>query len=549
MKTEKKGINKDIVIMIVLNIIFFLLLFFFGLNDETKDDFLIQSYFMPKDGISVPFHMWTNCFWSFGIYCLQKVFPVFAWQYFLSFLLIYISINTLIWWILEEIGIRWCVGITLSVYVLLLVYCETIYTFNFTRTAGFTSSIGYLYILNNNKNKRIFGSMLFILGILARSNVIYYVVGFFVVYAFSELYHKKYKGDTPLNHQSLLIMILSIVICLFLQNVSRNLYSSHNDWNELRILNNSSSSIMDYQIPNYSDAEGTYKSIGITLADYSMIMTRMSNSDPSYFSVNLNKKIASISKNSIFHNILDFSGIRNQLLFCFNNAYCLFVVSILVLFLITYNNKLNTILIFVAIISYLMLFQAIGRKVDRVLVCIFFYAFSTMLLCLAKEFKTYSVENIKHKRIILMLIIILFISNTHCFMHNNLMTPKHTNEDYTSIYDYTESDKEHFYLYASGCFVEHEAVKNLLLSSNYWDTSNTFYMTQFPISPHEKYKLDFYHIDNIYKDCINSQIIRIIDRGNIGIILDYIHAHYCESASAVLIDTVGCFSIYTIISE
>lgn len=44
-------------IFLIVNICFFVLLFSFGLHDETKDDFLMQSYFMSKDGPATPFHV------------------------------------------------------------------------------------------------------------------------------------------------------------------------------------------------------------------------------------------------------------------------------------------------------------------------------------------------------------------------------------------------------------------------------------------------------------------------------------------------------------
>ena len=53
----------------------------------------------------------------------------------------------------------------------------------------------------------------------------------------------------------------------------------------------------------------------------------------------------------------------------------------------------------------------------------------------------------------------------------------------------------------------------------------------------------------IYKDAVDSEVIRIIDNTHIDMIETYIREHYCEKAKAVQIDEINGYNVYKIISE
>lgn len=108
---------------------------------------------------------------------------------------------------------------------------------------------------------------------------------------------------------------------------------------------------------------------------------------------------------------------------------------------------------------------------------------------------------------------------------------------------------ENKYFYVHNGFYECRAVKNLLYMNNYWRTDNSFYSSNYDISPNEISKTTLYHIGNLYRDAVNSDTIRFIDKENMNVIEIYIREHYCSTAHAVVEDEIEGYQVYKIIDE
>lgn len=543
MRTEKekkrKTLNYRIISIILINIVFFVLLAVFGLNDETKDDFLMQSYFMNLDGASSMFHMWSNSLWSIMVYSLQKIIPNFCWHYLLQFLLVIVSLNMLILWVLKRIKTDECTLVLVSIVIAFYAYLSTIYKFNYTRTAGFVMSVGLLYIFGKEKTNVIIGLVLFAIGTIIRFNVIYISVG----YIFVALLHEITNNEDKFAHRVIILLSL-FFICLTMRQISRGIFGLHDEWVTLKEYNNAQSAVADYPIPDYESNILFYSNLGIKEIDYHMIKTRMADSDPSFFTSELLLSIANgkVSKKSFVT-----KNFFYELLLNLKNIICTMPLGLLatlaLCFLLLFgDHRLSVFLNTLVTLAYIFLFTYLGRTVERVEICILFFSIVSLFLCSLKQDEI-QISSIK-KVILLVSIVLTLVSS----FSNNRIHIKRVVTDYQNIYYYTESDTNHFYLFSTGTLVEYIAVPNLLLSKYYWNTSNTFYLTQFPISPHEKSKLETYMIENIWSDCVDSKTIRIVDISNIDLMVEYIREHYCSTARAELVDVVNIFKIYRIIS-
>ena len=93
LKTLK--INRKIVYLGIINIVFILLLCMVGISDETKDDLGVQLLISNCDGIAAYYHEYMSAFYAIGVFYLQKLLPQLAWNYFIQIIFILISINVL----------------------------------------------------------------------------------------------------------------------------------------------------------------------------------------------------------------------------------------------------------------------------------------------------------------------------------------------------------------------------------------------------------------------------------------------------------------------
>lgn len=294
--------------------------------------------------------------------------------------------------------------------------------------------------------------------------------------------------------------------------------------------------------------------LGLSENDYMMISTRMSNSDPSVFTNSLYTNIdnmmseKNISIPKLF--ILTFNNIVRYTLV--NTLGKIVIIMLLIsLFLINPNKKWMALLTFAMICSYFLLFGILGRTVERVTTNIYFFALITLLFCYNKSdysiFYNKMTSRITKRTNTLVISIIISLFTISITPYGDLKAERDKSE--SEIFDYIEQNTQNFYALTLGVSNEYALIDNLLMYDEYWNTWNSFYLTQFPISSHENAKFQKYSVGNLYKDSINSDIIRIVDKEYIDIIIAHIQEHYDSKATIELVDSIGNYNIYKIVQK
>ena len=377
-------------------------------------------------------------------------------------------------------------------YLAILVYSETVNVFNFTRTAGFIMCVGFLYLFSKQRYDCYVGALLTLTASLIRFDVIYIMIGFAVLTAFL-LFQK--NNDHALT-RSFVFLIVSVCLCFVFHKCSDFIYSSIKELAILKEYNRASANVMDYPIANYDEYIDKYSQIGVSESDYILLKTRMSNSDPSFFTKDLLEKIYRISPTSfrLRLSVLGDFFVTLKIVLHSSLAYSLFVACLFA-YISDRKNRIAFLLILCLVFGYIFLFQLMNRVVIRVITCVFFFALASVLIN-HKEHFFYAGDKTFHtieKKPILYFIFVSVLIISFCV--SNTVEKHEKNDRYKEIYDYTEENDDYFFLFSAGSNCEYMAVDNLLLSNRYWDTTNTFYLTQFAVSPNEMSKTKIYGLN------------------------------------------------------
>lgn len=548
---KKRKISDRSKILLVMNAVLLILLVFVRVTDETKDDLSIQLYISGCDGIENYYHMWAPAFRMLLTYGLQRVCPVFAWNYLLQVILIFLSINIFCSCIIQKFpGI--CGGL-LAVFTGTALFFQTVSTLNFTRTSGLMMCAGACLIFGEGRKRKTAGVLLFIAGTLIRFNTVYISAGFLAVLCFAKLLQE--NGELRSRISNVLKGYIFPVALAFLgvysmRYAGKCLINGEPQWRELYDKNVLSENLLDYDLIPYEEASDEYQAWGITENDCSMIEHRLSNSDNEYFTPELYEVfIANFSqkwKTDVSNDTLKI-WIRHIGKYLTKSMFGWFILVSLLAGFIHADRKSKWIagLDLACLCSYLVLFCIMGRVVDRVSFCVYLWAGVTLLS--GCGFHRIEVENGRAFRRIPQKAAVA----SGCFMiavfavFMGMKYQRHTDPKIAELYDYMGENRQYFYVYSG--FSEYRSIENLLCMSDYWNTDNSFYSSNYDISPNEMSKMQAYNIKNIYRDAVDSDIIRFMNVDYMDMIETYIREHYCSTAEAVLQETVDGYNVYKIV--
>lgn len=540
--------KRDLVIaLVLLNVIWVILLCLVGVTDETKDDFSIQLYISDCDGIANYYHMWASAFRMIFTYWLQRLCPVFAWTYLLHVIVIFISMNIICVRIMRTFPSVY--GKLFAAFTGIVLFFQTIATLNFTRTAALVLSAGICLLFEQTRKAKVFGLIWFLIGSLIRFNVVYIAVGFLGIVCLSGLLYADgslWERIRKISRSYVLPVILVLALSFGLKYAWRGWIDSVPEWKQLYDKNLMSESLLDYDLKPYDELRGEYEKYGITENDCEMIRLRMSNSDNEYFSPELYQVFISefsekwqvdLSKETLYIWI-----VKNGRYLC-KSMFGWFILVMLFLGFLKSGRKDKWLIAldFAVFGAYLLLFCILGRIVDRVSFCVYLLAGTAMLnACRFPVGCWTEKEESSLKRIVPIGILILaFAAGMGVKYHHQ------TDDTVAKLFDYMEANKDYFYVHYG--FHECKSVKNLLFTKDYWNTDNSFYSSNFDVSPNEISKTSAYHIDNLYRDAVNSDTIRFINKENMDVIETYIREHYCSTAQAVLVDELEGYQVYKIV--
>lgn len=519
------------------------------MTDETKDDLGLQLYISDCNGSANYYHMYSSPLYSMTVYALQKIFPTFAWNYLLQVIMIFISILIISNEILEHLPDT--VGKFVSIFFSVLLYFNTISSLNFTRTSALVICAGICLLCKEHYVKWI-GGIWFLIGMIVRHSVICIAIGFWAVVFLSALW--KEKALLKVRIKNVLLRYGLPMFCLLgmsagICSLEKVIINSNEEWKHLFEKNTLSAGVLDYELRSYDEASEEYQKYGISENDCKMIEKRMSNGDDSYFTIDLYKIFISRFSEKWKFEISFYTlqmWIRELGRYLSSSCFGWIVLgSLLSTFFITdRKNKEIIFLIGICIACYLLLFCLLGRVVNRVSFGVYLCGFVTLLLCCSFPIPKFSILKKRYGSILnicAIVFLLMFVGSM------SIKYQRQTDEMIAELYDYMEQDKEHFFFYNG--FSEYRCVENLLLMKDYWNTKNSFYSSDFDVSPNEKEKFLSYGIENIYKDSVDSNTIRFINCSDMDIIIRYIQEHYCETAKALVVDEIGEYKVYQVVAQ
>lgn len=556
LKTLK--INRKIIYLGIINIVFILLLCIVGVSDETKDDLGVQLLISNCDGIAAYYHEYMSAFYAIGVFYLQKLLPQLAWNYFGQIIFILISINVLCNEIMERISGK--SGEVFAVLTSIFLFFQSACIFNFTRTAAMLACAGLCLIFHDKKRDKLFGLLLFICGTIVRFSIIYIPVVFIGVILLWKLKNENQgiaKNIPVIGRQYALPIILVFLAAFLIETAGQFYINMQPEWKRMQERCALSAKLMDYELDDYEKHEEVYKKQGISQNDFNMIETRFSNSDTAYFSDEIYNQVYEESSEKWK---IDFSAEqlsdwgREIKKYPMHNGFGWYVLAVLILAIICYDKKSRCVPIMVSLSlgAYLLLFCILGRVVDRVTFGLYLSAGTTLLICHGTDMPGIQKWIKEDARILqtLLCLVYIVIAGVTLFMGNRCQ--RKTDAAIADMYDYMEENQDFFYFYSQ--MSEYKAISNLLFMKNYWDTGNSIYASDYDFAETTASKYHKYNIHNVYQDAPNSQMIRFIDcsedkKSRIDMIITYIREHYCKDAEAELLEEIGEYRIYKIVSH
>ncbi len=541
--------KKKIAIIALCNIIIIVLMAVLGITDATSDDYGSQMILFSKVGM---YCSWSSVFWTVPLFFLQNTIKIFAWQYLAQIVLILFSFNTILILINRKTDI--VVGTVSSLFITILVYHTFIQNLNFTQTAALGAFAGVLLMFYYRVYDALWGKMicpilgviLFIVSIQLRYDVLYICCGSLVLLL---LYVIVIKGK--ILFRGILLWIMAVLICLGLNIADGMIKDSDEQYSNYLEYDSRIVTMVDYPFAGYEDAIDFYSKLGMSENDVRMIC-RKCESDPEYYSID---RLQSLVDNVSYK--WSFSYFADNLVALFYRClhlllvneleYFVYIFIILSFILLPKWKKLLPIGIGLMIGCYMLLFAVMGRLVERVIVAMVMLAILPAIISLIDTDRILKGSSLRILRICIIVVTLGFCPFLikSCIINQRTSFLKEEVGEFATV---ISQDKEHLYAYSKGLDQNYKAVKNLLLTSDYFPEENYFYLNMSPLAPFEKWKLDNYDISNVYNESVNSEVIRFILGDDVDIVQTYINEHYCENATLVFETEMNGYTIYKVIN-
>lgn len=547
--------NRKWYVLMFVNVLLIVLLLFVGLTDETKDDLGMQLYLTGCDGAPTYYYVWASVFRTVATYFLQRLFPAFAWNYLLQVVFIFICINIICWKIMCKMD--GYLGVIFGVFTAVLIFFETIATLNYTKTAVLIMCTGTCLLFGkSDKKQKFFGGVMFVLGSLYRFKLVCIPVGFLPIICLWHFVRSEESFSVKVKRciKEYLIPLFAIFIIVVGLEFVGTFYMDHvPQFKALRDRNILSERLLDYDLKPYDEVEKEYQQWGITENDCNMVKSRMSNSDSQYFTNELYQTMIdhfsqrwniNISADMVKDFAKDIGKYLSKSVF----GWFILLLLAFVFFCLRPKHRWLPVLTALSLATFLTFFYIMGRVVNRISFGIYLWVGITLLICLESADMTEkcrkALQGVLKSRVIKSGAVLLLLAGTAAM---SAKYQRQVNGEIAEAFDYMTENREYFYFYTR--ISEEKAINNLLLMKDYWDTGNCFYSSNFDVSVNDFSKMQTYGIDNIYRDAVDSDVIRFVDNMHMEQIEQYVREHYCADAKAVQVDKVGNYNVYRIVSQ
>lgn len=480
------------------------------------------------------------------LYTLTKSIP---WYGLLQYVFLLIAFSALTYVIWERV--RGVAGFTVSAIILCFFSYEAYIQMQYTKTAGILSIVGIVLIFYATTKKKVswvsfgVGMMLACVGSMYRLEqffpcaVLMSGIGLYEVLNASEEKNIK-KVLLPLISMAVLFILI-----IGLKMYDNSKYSQNSVWQQYKEYNELRTELLDYEFPKYKDYEEQYQSLGITEDAY-WLWDHWNFGDPELFTNETMRNLLALNEKKAFDKdvILDFiDKVPDKIL----KSYAFYVLLIMLLFWVLQGNFEKKQIIVVSYelmllsVMYIYLFWQGRYLKNRVDVCLSLAVIS----CLIWLMNDKKVWLTKRSGILAVGIVLIFLQS-QWIDHSWKNTKKIVEQEKNNIQELSK-DKEHLYIaknktvsYAKGfgpLSLMPEGISSNFTFFGGWETNTVLW----------KYKLEYYQAENLYKDSVNNDQVRIID-DEIDITMNYIHTYYDENAEAEQMGEYEGYPVYRIIS-
>lgn len=547
-------------IAILLNILIFLCaLLIFEPTTKSDDYNIINILYGGIDGHYSEFLLYTNVVFGKILVCLMKIAPNISWYFVLQYLLM-ICANIVIVSILlkkERLGCFYSI-----IYLIFFAY-EFYIRITFSKTAGFLIAAGYFLILNlleseTTKLLIIPSIICFFFGILIRS-AFFELITTIMFSVF--LIHIIING---LQNQKLIISYILIVLLLWggdkaLVTYSNYTYNHDTEWQHFREDNAYRSHLVDYGIPSYDRYQKQYEQLGVSRNDYTLWFTYAMLGDNDILTNDLYKAITDIDEGESDDHIGKIiNSLKNLLRYWTSNTAFYFFVFSAILFMLLNPPALYYmvgVILSACIASYVYM-SVMGRTQHHVDVVVYLLASLLVFHYIEPNGK------MPKKKVIAILTMLIGFTLIHDFyaeinsssyygteLTGRVASQKNLYEENYKMYKYMSLDADHLYVIPAqetnltfSCFT----VFNVIPKGFY----HNIYRINMNHIPTHLSILRKYEVENIWRDSVNSDVIRFAVSKQLSYQMDsiitYINEHYATHAEYELADSIGTMNIYRI---
>lgn len=483
------------------------------------------------------------------LYGICQVIPWFAVGQYLLMFLAFVGITYVLIKLLKQSSYLWLV----VVFLLTFSY-EGYVQVNFTKTAGIVAAAGFTLLFWTLFQEKISlkmyipGLLLALLGSMYRYNQFFCEAVLFTGLGVYFLLFLRYIYDENRGKRLLTCVgtfLLLLVMVLGARKVDRMMYSSE-EWSYYLQYNSARAELLDYGFPDYYENEEAYKELGIDETAF-QLLKKWTHSDSEKITADTLQQIGELKeKKSVNMELVE--GFLEKVpkgILKIPSFWCFAFIAVCWIFRGKHGALQFGTLIYEALVGiavYFYLFYRGRCLINRVDVGIWIAAAIVLLWMFNSE-----KQLIKYKgEVLIFLCMMLFLIYAWRgdWRINRTRLPEKRRAERT-VLEEIHADTNHLYLtrYKTVSYAKAYGVWDSIpfgMGSNTYPLGGWTAQTPLYLSV-----LDKYEIENPFRDMINNEKVYLID-GDIDSTMNYVHMWYDAEAEAVLVKTLGNYSIYQI---
>ena len=556
--------NNNTICALVINIIIIIIYFsLFNIVLETNDEFAFSAFLSGAYGESSPYMVFSNVFYGMFLKIFYSLEIGVNWYSIFQILLNFISFSVITYIILmrTEKYERKIIRCIFCFSLVLFLGYQHYYLMQFTKSAYLIALAGILsilYALNDNRSNKwvVFGCLLVLFGSFIRFSSVYVVLAFaFFRCAYDLIILQRFslKKNYIVKNIRYVVSFFIMLVLIFGFDIADNMMYKHNtnseQWTYYNQYNVARSELLDYGIPDYEKHKEEYYKLGLSEVDIKML-NNWTFSDPEVFNLETLEKIIELKENDklliiqVVKNTIKnvFEGIKTNIGFMTMIAIFLFCIC---------GNGKQRILGLLYITMTLLLYGYLSY-IDRVIFRSEYGIWLSMFILLIYDYPMISNMNLASKRLMktvwttIMAVIIVLSIKTYVENHERFNIG--IQDRYWQLFDYTNIHQENLYMRDVSTLSDWNRGYSTLQALPQGYLSNIYLLGGWEIeNPNTNVERKF-GVYNPWRECIDSDVIYIIDNQGIELKLKYIKQHYCSTAKAIQVNDVAGFKIYKIVS-